>query len=416
MARPTEDPPEWGTAESNDTEPGSGQKATGWTIGQVAISSFQNWWQRVAYEWLEWTKGVFDGGEGDWRLVHTRTDASQTPLTIGQGPEAGLAGNAWKKLFRANAGGDRNFRILSGKISQSQGAVLTLNADWDPATQQWSLEDPTGNAFAIALDWGGTLGLTSWRKASGSGPWGPVAWDRGNGSFAAVDLTGNLGVNGDIALAGSLGMGGNLLVTGDATISDDLTVTDDTTLNSQLTVNGLSDFNANLNVNGSSVINANSHVFVGGELQYPSSKTRTRTWNANAFQLSETPATRSANAGTITGNAGGATNHVLHLEAPSNSTLFEVQVHYDASGGSQVIVNVERITQPAGTVVDLRAAGGLNSGSTGTELTMTYACDQNNINLGTAASIQVRVTLAASTGAVLRGVTVVWLMDRPKVF
>lgn len=408
MSRPVEDPPEWGTAESNDTEPGSGQKASGWTVGQVAVSSYQNWWQRVAYEWLTYLKNVVTGVDGDWQLSNSRTDASQTPIVIGQGPEAHAAGNAWKKLFRANAGGSRNFRILSGKIGQSQGVVMTLNADWNPATQQWSLEDSSANAIAIALDWG-TSGLIVWRKSALSAAWGPTDWNKGPVDIGDLEIAGDLGVGDDLSVAGDGSFGGNVLMAGDLDITDDLTV------GSQITVNGLAEFTQTVSLSGSADLELASDVTLAGEIFYNAPKTRFRSFSANAFHSSD-PATRDMNQGTITGNAGGATNHVLHLDAPAQTTLWAVEIHYDASGGSQVIANVERINVATGAVANLRSSGGLNSSGTGSNQAMTLTCDQNNILTPSSNAYQVRITLAANTGAVLRGVTVEYRMDRPKVY
>ncbi len=53
MAKPTK-LPEWGSDLSNVTEPSSGQKATGWTTGQVGVSSYENWKSNLVYDWLSW--------------------------------------------------------------------------------------------------------------------------------------------------------------------------------------------------------------------------------------------------------------------------------------------------------------------------------------------------------------------------
>lgn len=53
LDKPTE-LPRWGTDQSNETEPGSTQKDTGWVFEQIPPSDFQNWLQRVTYDWTAW--------------------------------------------------------------------------------------------------------------------------------------------------------------------------------------------------------------------------------------------------------------------------------------------------------------------------------------------------------------------------
>jgi hypothetical protein len=53
MPKPTE-LPRWADDETNNTEPSSGQKDTGWVANQVAVSSYFNWWQFLVYQWLTW--------------------------------------------------------------------------------------------------------------------------------------------------------------------------------------------------------------------------------------------------------------------------------------------------------------------------------------------------------------------------
>lgn len=46
--------PTWATDLSNNTEPSSGQKASGWTVEQVPPSSYFNWWMYTAYLWSQY--------------------------------------------------------------------------------------------------------------------------------------------------------------------------------------------------------------------------------------------------------------------------------------------------------------------------------------------------------------------------
>ena len=57
--KPT-DLPVWGTDLSNETTPSAGQQDTGWTPGQLADSSFDNWYKRIVAEWIDWLNETFD--------------------------------------------------------------------------------------------------------------------------------------------------------------------------------------------------------------------------------------------------------------------------------------------------------------------------------------------------------------------
>ncbi len=44
--------PVWATDQTNNTEPSSGQKQTGWLLNQKAVSSYWNWYQHLVYQWI----------------------------------------------------------------------------------------------------------------------------------------------------------------------------------------------------------------------------------------------------------------------------------------------------------------------------------------------------------------------------
>lgn len=53
LNKPTEFP-RWGTDQTNEVDPSSGQKDTGWTNEQIPPSSFQNFLSRTTYDWINW--------------------------------------------------------------------------------------------------------------------------------------------------------------------------------------------------------------------------------------------------------------------------------------------------------------------------------------------------------------------------
>lgn len=64
----TEEPlknPEWATAQTNNDEPSSGQKSSGWTAGQDGVSDYDNWWKYLVYTWILFFKAIIHYTE-DW--------------------------------------------------------------------------------------------------------------------------------------------------------------------------------------------------------------------------------------------------------------------------------------------------------------------------------------------------------------
>jgi hypothetical protein len=75
MSAPT-DLPRWaetggGTPSSDITEPTSGEKDSGWTVGQKPPAQYFNWWMWLVYKWISWLQS---------RETVTHVDASEMHL------------------------------------------------------------------------------------------------------------------------------------------------------------------------------------------------------------------------------------------------------------------------------------------------------------------------------------------------
>ena len=70
--------PIWNTGGANRTEPGAGEKVTGWAINDQPPSSYFNWLQYYAGAGLEWLYERLDDGtfEHDVVLSALQPDAS----------------------------------------------------------------------------------------------------------------------------------------------------------------------------------------------------------------------------------------------------------------------------------------------------------------------------------------------------
>lgn len=53
MSRPAKYP-EWALAGTNNDEPSSGQKLSGWSFEQIGVSDYDNWYKKLVYDWLVW--------------------------------------------------------------------------------------------------------------------------------------------------------------------------------------------------------------------------------------------------------------------------------------------------------------------------------------------------------------------------
>lgn len=408
MAKPT-DLPEWASS-GYIVEPGGGKKATGWEPGELPPAEYFNWLQNLTYEWLAWLDRFSSTQEGNWNLANTSTDATVPALEISSRAEQNSIPTTWKVLLTFQAGVDRWVGLYSGSLANNNAFALVLNARWDTFTSNWV--QTLASRPSLALIWHDTSGdFRFHRQAAGSGPW--ASW-----SGRADVLVGGLNISGtfsavDLNLAGTITAASGT-VTGDLTVGDDLTVNGGVLIDDEITVQAGAFFESGASVTGGDLA-AGSNISVGGELVYAATKTRTRTYSGGGFHL-ESPATRDHSAGTIVGNAGGATTHVLQLHMPNNTTLDQVLLEFDAAGASQVILNVRRMNSTPAAVADCRAAGALLAGGAGSAQTMTYVCDQNNTASPATAAYEVQVTLAGNTGNVLKRVEVTYLTDRPMVF
>ncbi len=114
MTKPTE-LPRWGTDQSNEVTPSSGQQDTGWELSSLGVSSFDNWAKRLTFEWLAY----LDSGEYDGDL-HVLGDLVVDDTSTFTG---GIAGNP---NFTGNVtiGGTLG---VTGLITATAGLTAAVN-------------------------------------------------------------------------------------------------------------------------------------------------------------------------------------------------------------------------------------------------------------------------------------------------
>ena len=96
--------PVWNTDATNRTTPSGGKQAAGFSLNEAPSSSFQNWWQNLVYQWVNYLNAPIGvattpaltatagTGAGSVALRLEAGDASSIPLyCLAQGAAAGLA-------------------------------------------------------------------------------------------------------------------------------------------------------------------------------------------------------------------------------------------------------------------------------------------------------------------------------------
>lgn len=142
--------------------------------------------------------------------------ASEASLTVFTSPDDDVApGNKWKLIVQALLGGAAaDAMVWTGIPAGEAQMLITINALWDPTTQQWSQQTAALHSFALMLS---HAGLTTFSRVdSGSGAWSswPVT---GNTEVRAQTLQakGSVNADADVNAIVNLTAGGDCTVVGD---------------------------------------------------------------------------------------------------------------------------------------------------------------------------------------------------------
>lgn len=113
--------PRWGTAQTNEAEAGEGQKDTGWTFEQIPPSSFQNFLQRVTYDWTAWlNQRLHDDTEG--------TGVDENGFVISDALAVGATGERGVTKLRINDPVEGATRTGPDSITNNIGGGATIQA------------------------------------------------------------------------------------------------------------------------------------------------------------------------------------------------------------------------------------------------------------------------------------------------
>lgn len=194
MSKPTA-LPTWATAGTNNTEPSSGQKASGWTPNEVGNSSYENWRANLVYQWLQWLDGVgiienLANGAGTLNLdlavesvpsmAYTGTPAVRKYLGAYKLLSSGLTARAYAE---------------GGAVTGGPGLLVTLNAAYNYSTTYWAQDDASYSSFCLIFGTNGGVGL--YKFTAGEMPSLDVAFLGGTptqGGFELIPPFGGLGL------------------------------------------------------------------------------------------------------------------------------------------------------------------------------------------------------------------------------
>jgi hypothetical protein len=190
--------PEWATDGDNIIEPSGGRKAAGWLSGNRPPAQTFNWWQNLAYRWLQW----IDQGK-PWRLERARMAAANA-----QGEAFGFAtagiqaggciynGTTWDVLFAGSNGDIVTLNPLN-TITKTQ---RTSAGGYNGTFRAYTFHGVAGAGFGVLVGDGGEIQTSSsgvtWTKRTQAGAYAGnflgAAHDPGSGTTVIVGLDGEI--------------------------------------------------------------------------------------------------------------------------------------------------------------------------------------------------------------------------------
>lgn len=196
MAAEPDKLPEWATAQTNNDEPLSGQKATGWTPNQDGNSDWMNWWQYLVYTWIlffrtagihlheEWMFATAELGAGGgamgshgWGYIAASADAGtiQDPTSLHYRPHARVGNNngvgqsrIFSRWLHWAHGASKS--AMEGKVSISGFGTSTNYS------MEWGIECGSGTTHRIVA-----------RKKNGNANWQLYIEDAAGSGVQEVD-------------------------------------------------------------------------------------------------------------------------------------------------------------------------------------------------------------------------------------
>lgn len=161
MAQKPTDLPQWGTAQTNDTEPVT-QKASGWASNGDLISSFDNWFKRLSYQWLEWVSGVFGTPDADSLTISNGSSQTATLDSAGLDVDGLSCDDITVGVSAKVSDGTTDFFLANSSgvvVSEAGTSTTTNNQDFSNVADliDGAGSTPALNNFTAAAAGGGII-------------------------------------------------------------------------------------------------------------------------------------------------------------------------------------------------------------------------------------------------------------------
>lgn len=135
--------PAWATDLTNNTEPSAGQKATGWTVNQVAVSSYFNWLAKNYYDWASYLNdGSFQGA------IALASDISPAAITGAQN-NYNPTGLSTAQIIRQDLSGASSLTGLAGGADGRLITIINVHASLLLTLNHENASSTAGNRFSL---------------------------------------------------------------------------------------------------------------------------------------------------------------------------------------------------------------------------------------------------------------------------
>lgn len=170
--------PEWASDGTNNTEPTSTQKDTGWTPGQDGVSDYDNWYKELVYRWVQYLSDLvldapltLEGASSnavrleidgtDTLHLRNRDDTADAALTVGAFESTDNADISGTLIV----GGASTLAAVSASGTLSAGAAIVQSGDITPSAfgaivNDWNPTGLSGASVIFASASVGSIGLT----------------------------------------------------------------------------------------------------------------------------------------------------------------------------------------------------------------------------------------------------------------
>lgn len=154
MPKPALESTRWATDETNNTAPSSGQRDTGWTVGQDGVSDYDNSLKKAYYDWFEWLDAeTFGDVTIEGSTTFTGTTAITLSASVNDADPQGDGTTDGLRTLEVTPSASNNWS-LNGLVGGVEGReILITNVDFSAYRHFYLTHEATAataaNRFAL---------------------------------------------------------------------------------------------------------------------------------------------------------------------------------------------------------------------------------------------------------------------------